>query len=157
MNFENHKIFGKTVNEMDEKIAQIMSIYGIPLLRISIGIVFFWFGILKPFGLSSAQELVENTVFFIEPQIFIPILGIWEVLIGISLIVKRLNRLGILLLFAQMPGTFLPLILLPDVTWSGFLVPTLEGQYIIKNLVLISAGLVIGSRVRSETDTIPMD
>lgn len=150
MSVLNKRILGKTINDWDLLITNFMNDISIPALRLSIGIIFVWFGILKPFGLSSAQELVENTIYFIPPKIFIPILGIWEVIIGLSLIIKRLNRLGILLLFMQMIGTFLPLIILPEVTWSGFLIPTLEGQYIIKNLVLISSGLVIGSQVRNK-------
>lgn len=150
MSVLNKRILGKTINDWDLLITNFMNDISIPALRLSIGVIFVWFGILKPFGLSSAQELVENTIYFIPPKIFIPILGIWEVIIGLSLIIKRLNRLGILLLFMQMIGTFLPLIILPEVTWSGFLIPTLEGQYIIKNLVLISSGLVIGSQVRNK-------
>lgn len=150
MSVLDKRILGKTINDWDLLITNFMNDISIPALRLSIGIIFVWFGILKPFGLSSAQELVENTIYFIPPKIFIPILGIWEVIIGLSLIIKRLNRLGILLLFMQMIGTFLPLIILPEVTWSGFLIPTLEGQYIIKNLVLISSGLVIGSQVRNK-------
>lgn len=150
MSVLDKRILGKTINDWDLLITNFMNDISIPALRLSIGVIFVWFGILKPFGLSSAQELVENTIYFIPPKIFIPILGIWEVIIGLSLIIKRLNRLGILLLFMQMIGTFLPLIILPEVTWSGFLIPTLEGQYIIKNLVLISSGLVIGSQVRNK-------
>lgn len=150
MSVLDKRILGKTINDWDLLITNFMNDISIPALRLSIGVIFVWFGILKPFGLSSAQELVENTIYFIPPNIFIPILGIWEVIIGLSLIIKRLNRLGILLLFMQMIGTFLPLIILPEVTWSGFLIPTLEGQYIIKNLVLISSGLVIGSQVRNK-------
>lgn len=150
MSVLDKRILGKTINDWDLLITNFMNDISIPALRLSIGVIFVWFGILKPLGLSSAQELVENTIYFIPPNIFIPILGIWEVIIGLSLIIKRLNRLGILLLFMQMIGTFLPLIILPEVTWSGFLIPTLEGQYIIKNLVLISSGLVIGSQVRNK-------
>lgn len=150
MSVLDKRILGKTINDWDLLITNFMNDISIPALRLSIGVIFVWFGILKPLGLSSAQELVENTIYFIPPKIFIPILGIWEVIIGLSLIIKRLNRLGILLLFMQMIGTFLPLIILPEVTWSGFLIPTLEGQYIIKNLVLISSGLVIGSQVRNK-------
>ncbi|MCE7735157.1 MAG: DoxX family membrane protein [Candidatus Heimdallarchaeota archaeon] len=150
MSVLDRRILGKTINDWDLAITKFMNEISMPALRFSIGVVFVWFGILKPFGLSSALELVENTIYFIPPEIFVPILGIWEVMIGISLIIKKLNRLGILLLFTQMIGTFLPLIILPEVTWSGFLIPTLEGQYIIKNLVLISSGLVIGSQVRNK-------
>lgn len=121
-----------------------------PLLaRVSLAIVFIWFGALKPFRISPADELIVRTVYWLDPDIFIPILGVWEVAIGICLVVRPLIRLGILLLFLQMPGTFLPLVLLPEVCFTHIpWAPSLEGQYIIKNLVLISAALVIGGTVR---------
>ena len=134
--------------QLDRRIAATMDDIGPWLLRISLAIVFIWFGILKPLGLSTANELVARTVVWFPPKIFIPILGIWEVTIGVCMLIKPLNRLGILLLLLQMPGTMLPLFLLPDVCFTAPFVPTLEGQYIIKNLVLISAAIVVGGAVR---------
>ena len=135
---------------LDQKITGWMANYGLLILRISLGIVFFWFGMLKFFrGLSPAEELVRNTVYFIDPDIFIPILAAWESLIGLGLITGKFLRITILLLFLQMPGTALPLIILPATVWTVFPYGlTLEGQYIVKNLVLIGAGLVIGATVR---------
>ena len=119
------------------------------LLRLSLGIVFIWFGALKPLRISSADELIERTVYWLDPDIFIPLLGAWEMAIGLCLLIHPLIRLGILLLFLQMPGTFLPLVLLPHVCFTRIpWAPTLEGQYIIKNLVLISAAIVVGGTVR---------
>jgi uncharacterized membrane protein YkgB len=120
------------------------------IMRIGLGIVFFWFGTLKLVpGLSPAEELVRNTVYFVDPDIFLPILAIWEMLIGLGLIFAKFMRLTLLLLFLQMPGTALPLLILPEVVWTSFPFGlTLEGQYIIKNLVLIGAGLVLGGTVR---------
>jgi len=130
-----------------------MKRYGLLLLRISLGVIFLWFGLLKFFeGLSPAEDLVRNTIYFIDPDLFIPILALWESLIGLGLITGRYMRLTLLLLFLQMPGTALPLIVLPENVWTIFpYALTLEGQYIIKNLVLISAGLVLGATVRSDT------
>ena len=133
----------------DRRIAATMAQWGPPLLRISMGIVFIWFGILKPLGMSPAQALVERTVYWFDPKIFVPFLGWWEVAIGVGLLIRPLIRLAILLLFLQIPGTALPLFLLPEVCFTH--VPyglTLEGQYIVKNLVLISAALVVGGTVR---------
>lgn len=145
----NFRIFGHSIDEIDKSITMFLQKYSHRLLRYSLGIVFFWFGALKLVNKSPANELIEKTVFWFPSNIFIPILGIWEVAIGIFLIIRKLNRVAIFLLLAQMVGTFLPLILLPNITFSTFpIVPTLEGQYIIKNLVLISAALVIGSNVR---------
>ena len=135
---------------IDRRIAGVMERYGIRLLRISLGVIFIWFGALKLFeGLSPAEELVKRTVYWFSPEVFFPILGVWEVLIGVGLLFRPLLRAALLLLFLQMPGTFLPLILLPEVCFTAFPYGlTLEGQYIIKNLILISAALVVGGTVR---------
>jgi uncharacterized membrane protein YkgB len=123
--------------------------YGHVSLRISLALVFIWFGILKPFHLSPAQELVERTVVWFPAEIFVPILGWWEVAIGVGLLFRPLIRAAIFLLLLQMPGTMLPLVLLPDVCFSQLPFGlTLEGQYIVKNLILISAALVVGGTVR---------
>ena len=142
----------RTYDELDIFITKFMSKWGITFLRYSLGVIYIWFGILKPFGLSPAQELVENTVYWFDnPKTFVPILGWWEVVIGLTMCIKPLIRVSIFLLFIQMPGTFLPLILLPEVCFSNFPFGlTLEGQYIVKNLIIISAALVVGSTVRNK-------
>lgn len=139
-----------TFDEVDEQLTALMNRYGSTLLRYAIGVVFVWFGALKAIGVSPAGDLVAATVYFVPADLFVPILGVWEVTIGLCLLYRRLIRIGILLLAAQMPGTFLPLILLPDVVFTVFPYGlTIEGQYIVKNLVLISAALVVGGTVRS--------
>ena len=136
-------------NIIDHAIASWMERHGLLLLRISLALVFIWFGALKPFRISPADDLIQRTVYWFDPDVFIPILGAWEVLIGACLLMRPLIRVAILLLFLQMPGTFLPLVLLPDVCFTHVpWAPTLEGQYIIKNLVLISAAIVVGGTVR---------
>jgi uncharacterized membrane protein YphA (DoxX/SURF4 family) len=144
------KIATKYFDKLDKKITEWMGKYGLLVLRVCLGIIFLWFGILKFFkGLSPAEDLVRNTIYFMDPDIFIPILALWESLIGLGLITGKYMRLTLLLLFLQMPGTALPLIILPEKVWTIFPYGlTLEGQYIIKNLVLISAGLVLGATVR---------
>ncbi len=139
-----------TFDKKDEAITGWMARYALIIMRIGLGIIFLWFGALKYWpGLSPAEELVRNTVYFVNPDFFIPVLATWEVLIGIGLIAGKFMRLTLLLLFLQMPGTALPIFLLPDVVWTSFPFGlTLEGQYIIKNLVLVSAGLVLGATVR---------
>lgn len=136
-------------DRVDRTIAQYMDRLGIPTLRIALAVVFIWFGGLKLVGGSPAAELVENTVYVVPADVFVPVLGVWEVLIGVCLLYRPLIRVGILLLFLQMPGTFLPVLLLPDVVFTTF--PhqlTVEGQYIVKNLVIIGAALVVGGTVR---------
>ena len=144
------KLVNKYLKKIDESITNWMARAGLKFLRIGLGIVFFWFGILKFIpGVSPAEELVRNTIYFLDTNTFVPILAAWETLIGIGLITGKFMRLTLLLLFLQMPGTALPLIILPDIVWNIFPYGlTLEGQYIIKNLVLIGAGLVLGGTVR---------
>jgi len=136
-------------------IVSFMKRYSILLLRISLGIVFFWFGILKFFpGLSPADEIatvtIEKLTFgLIPPGVSIIILAAWETLIGIGFLSGKYLRITLFLFFTQMAGTMTPLLLFPAETFTRFpYAPTLEGQYIIKNLVLISAGLVLGATVR---------
>ena len=139
------------LNDLDSRIAGWMYRYGHVFLRISLAVIFVWFGILKVFGLSPAQALVERTVVWFPPETFVPLLGWWEVAIGVGLLIRPLIRPAIFLLALQMPGTMLPLLLLPDVCYTQFPFGlTLEGQYIIKNLILISAALVIGGTVRQK-------
>jgi len=74
------------------------------------------------------------------------LLGLWEIAIGIAFLIPSLNRIGLVLLAFQMPGTFLPLVLLPEICFT--VIPfglTLEGQYIVKNLVIIGSAFVIGA------------
>ena len=128
---------------------------GVTALRWSLGVVFFWFGVLKYFPHASpAETLASRTILVLTfghvgPALSLPILASWECLIGLGLITGLAKRVTLALLFAQMLGTLLPLFFFRSETFSSFpFVPTLEGQYIIKNLVLISAGIVIGATVR---------
>jgi len=141
----------RQLDRVDSLIIEQMDRWSVPVLRAAIGIVFIWFGLLKVVGLSPAEPLIAATVYVISPSQFIPILGVWEVIIGLCLLYRPLIRVGILLLFLQLPGTFLPIIILPEVVFTTFPYGlTVEGQYIVKNLVIIGAALVIGGTVRSE-------
>jgi uncharacterized membrane protein YphA (DoxX/SURF4 family) len=135
---------------LDRRITHWMARAGIPILRVALGLVFVWFGALKLFpGMSPAEELVIATVPWIPGRVFLPILAVWEIVIGLGFITGRALRLTILLLFLQMPGTLAPIVLLPGEVFTAFPFGlTLVGQYIVKNLVLIAAALVIGATVR---------
>ena len=143
----NIPVFGD-VKKFDLTLIRFLNKVSMPALQISLGVIFIWFGLLKVAGDSPANELITKTVYWFNPDIFIPILGIWEALIGICLLVPSFIRVGLALLALQMPGTFLPLILLPEVCFqSNIFDLTLEGQYIVKNLVLIGAAMVVGARL----------
>ena len=138
---------------IDHSISAFMRRFGVIALRLSLGIIFIWFGILKPFGLSPAEPLVKETVRWIplfEPQTWVIVIGWWEVAIGITFLFHKTTRVAIALLFLQMIGTFMPLVLLPEVTFQADRIPfapTMEGQYILKNLLIISAALVLGGTI----------
>lgn len=142
------------ISVIDQRISTTMHRLSEPALRISFGFIFIWFGILKPLGVSAAIPLVLKTVSFLpmfQPETWVDIIGWWEVLIGILFLFRRTTRIAILLLFLQMGGTVLPLFILPEITFQagGFpFIPTMEGQYIIKNVMIISAALVIGGTVK---------
>jgi uncharacterized membrane protein YkgB len=146
--------FQSVFERIDTRITRWMARYSLDVLRFALGVIFIWFGALKFIpGLSPAEELVRNTIYFVNPDFFIPILAAWEVVIGVGFLsgffTNKLQRATILLLFLQMIGAALPLVLLPEVVWTNFpFVLTLEGQYIIKNLVIIGSALVIGATVR---------
>ena len=141
-------------DQMDRSISTFMRRWGIIALRISLGIIFIWFGALKPLGLSPAEPLVIATVGWLplfDGPSWLSIIGWWEVAIGITFLFRRTIRVAIALLALQMVGTFMPLILLPAVTFQAGhapYAPTMEGQYIIKNLLILSAALVVGGTVR---------
>jgi uncharacterized membrane protein YkgB len=143
------------LDPIDIRITSWMARHGITFTRLALGIVFLWFGAIKfvP-GWSPAADLASRTISrlsfgVIGPAISLPLLAAWESLIGIGLLSGRFLRITLLLLFVQMPGTMMPLILFPGETFRIFpYAPTLEGQYIIKNLVLVSAAIVIGATVR---------
>ncbi|MBS9774329.1 MAG: DoxX family membrane protein [Tenacibaculum sp.] len=140
---------GQKIKKIDENIWKVMHKIGKPCLRISFAIVFIWFGLLKPFGLSPAEGLLRETVTWLpfgSPDNWLIIIGYWEACIGVLFLFKKTLRIAIALLFLQMVGTFMPLIFLPEVTFqnNNILTLTMEGQYIIKNVFIISAALVLG-------------
>jgi uncharacterized membrane protein YphA (DoxX/SURF4 family) len=149
------KAVRKVFDRIDAWLTRTMARSGLTLLRWSVGIVFLWFGVLKFFpGLSPAQELATRTISVltfgrIEPSTSLWLLAAWETLIGIGLLFNLFMRGTLFLLWLQMLGTITPLFLFPTDAFTRIpYAPTLEGQYIIKNLVLISAGIVLGATVR---------
>ncbi len=148
------------LDAFDRRVAGFMRHWGMVALRISLAVIFVWFGLLKPLGMSPAQPLVRATVDWmplLSPEIWVAVIGWWEVVIGVTFLFHRTVRIAIGLLAIQMAGTFLPLVILPSVVFQpgGIpFAPTMEGQYIIKNLVIIAAALVVGGTVRGRGDVL---
>lgn len=142
-------------DRLDLAVTTRLAAVAIPFLRIALGVVFLWFGALKfvP-GLSPAENLAGRTVKAltlgaVPVAVAVPVLATWEVLIGLGLVTGRFLRATLLLLVVQMLGTLTPLVLFPSETFTSFpAVPTLEGQYILKNLVLVAAAMAVGATVR---------
>lgn len=146
------KVGSFTFGRCDKIAAEWMHQHGQTLLKYSLSIIFIWLGALKPLGLSPVNDLVKNTITWLPSDIFIPILGLWEITIGIFLLIKPLLRVALTLLFLQLFGTVLPLFILPDVCFIKFpYALTLEGQYIIKNCVILSVAIVVGGGLSKES------
>jgi len=135
---------------VDHGMVRFMDTYGIELLRISVAVVFIWFGLLKIIDRSPVYDLVARTVYWVSPDFFVPFLGVWEVVVGVGLLFRLALRLTLFLFWLQLAGTFLVLVLRPDISFQhgNPLLLTTEGEFVIKNLVLIAAGLVIGATVQ---------
>ncbi len=123
----------------------------VPLARTAIFIVYFWFGLLKLLGLSPAgplvQALFQKTIWFMQFPTFYFFFSLFEMTIGIIFLIRGWERLAIFLLGLHLLTTILPLFFLPQIAWQGFLVPTLEGQYIIKNILIVAVAVVVGSKL----------
>ncbi len=123
----------------------------VPLARFGLFVIFVWFGLLKVIGQSPASPLVQNLFEHTIPMMsfgtFIVLFGLFEVLIGVLFIIPTCERLVIPLLLVHMTTTFMPLFIIPEATWTRAFVPTLEGQYIIKNLALLASAAGIAAHL----------
>jgi len=128
-----------------------LSRISIPFVRISLFVVYFYFGLLKVVGLSPAEfivhELWSHTLSFIPFNYFVIFFGLLEMAIGIIFLIPGKERLALYLLIPHMITTFGPLVLLPQYTWKGFMIPTLAGHYIIKNLIIIALAITVASKI----------
>ncbi|MCU0660359.1 MAG: hypothetical protein MUD00_01980 [Candidatus Pacebacteria bacterium] len=140
------------IEKADDSIIRYMKRVFPLVSRIALFVVFFWFGVLKVLEVSPASplvgELLERALPFLSFDSFIVWFGIFECLIGLTFLFKGLERFSIALLVPHMLMTFGPLVLLPEIAWSQSFVPTLEGQYIIKNLAIIALAMGIAAHLR---------
>ncbi len=148
--------FTSAVDHFDTRFVGFLNRWSLLFLRVSLVIVFLWFGVLKLFpGMSPAEELVTattNILFFglIPSREAVALIGIWEVVIGLGLLTGLFMRATLALLALQMVGAFSPLVLFPLATFiNPPFSPSLEGQYILKNVVIVAAALVLGANVRA--------
>ena len=141
----------ETIQKTDEHIIHFLRRISIPAARIAIFVVFFWFGLLKLIGLSPAGSLVhslfDQTIHFMAFDTFYFLFAAFECVIGILFLIPGAERVVFPLLLLHMVTTALPLFFLTDIVWQQPFVPTLEGQYIIKNLVIIAAAIGLVSHL----------
>ncbi len=145
----------REIDFADRRIARWLARYSLTLLRVGMGVIFIWFGAIKfvP-GLSPAEDLALRTIGIltwgtIPAELSRVLLATLECAIGLGFLTGRLMRATLLLLAVQMAGTLTPLVLFSgEVFGSGLYAPTLEGQYILKKLILLGAGAVLGATVR---------
>jgi putative oxidoreductase len=142
------------LDRINAVITRLLARYSVELLRISLGLVFLGFGGLKFFpGLSPAADLAGETMEkltlgLIPGGVGIVLVAMVETAIGFFLITGKYLRLGLALLGVAMVGILSPLVLLPDELFARPYEPTLEGQYVLKDIVLLAAGLVVAASVK---------
>jgi uncharacterized membrane protein YkgB len=141
-------------DRLDAAIVAWLDRYGFTILRLALGLVFLWFGALKVVGKSPVEDLVADTLFWLPRDVALYGIGTLEIVIGLCLLFGIAMRVVLLLFFLQMAGTFLVLLTQPERAFQDGnpLLLTTDGEFVIKNLVLIGAGLVVGSRVRGRRE-----
>lgn len=151
----------QTIERFDARVINFFRKYSDEFARFSFFIVFFWFGILKTFQISPAGPLVldllNNTFLrFISESTFMISFGLFEMLIGLLILTPRMERITFFLMLLHLITTAMPLWVLPEITWDSYLAPSLIGQYIIKNMVLLASGMMLFARIKpmSETHTV---
>lgn len=145
------------VRRADRVLVPFVRRWGIPVLRWALAVTFIWFGALKVFDVSPVSDLVASTVYFIDPAWFVPSLGVVEILVGLGLITRVWLRLVLGVMSLQLVGTFLVFFLLPDVAFQegNPLLLTTQGEFVVKNTVLLGAAMVVGARLDASREEIP--
>ena len=139
------------VETATDRALELARRFGPAVLRVSLAVVFVWFGALKVLGVSPVAEFVANTVPFLPGDLFVLGLGVVEVVLGAALVMGRSPLIG-LAIAAHLAGTFLALLTQPEVTFQGgnLTLLTTEGEFVIKNLVLIGAALTVAGHSRRQ-------
>jgi uncharacterized membrane protein YkgB len=140
--------------QIDGRIVELAAKWFEPAARIAIFIIYFWFGILKLVGLSPATPLATAlTSHTIGMQYFTAsfrALALYECLVGIFILIPAMTRISFVLIIIHMGIVSSPLVIVANVAWTHPMVPTLEGQYIIKDLAIIALAIgLLGQQRRS--------
>lgn len=137
----------RSTNRAEPFHVRMLRRFSVPLLRIALGVVFVWFGALKVAGVTPVGDLVAGAVPWFDPAWFVPALGAFEVVLGLLLMSGRLVGWTCAAMIAHLCGTFLVYVTQPDVAFQGGnpLLMTTEGEFVAKNIVLITAGLVVAA------------
>lgn len=135
------------IDRYEQAITAFLRRWSLPLLRVSLGIVYVWFGALKIAGASPVLGLIQNLYSSYPEPLFCVIIGIWELLVGLGFLSGKFLRTTIVLMLAQMGGVMSGLFMRPDLFFQDAnpLLLTYDGEFLIKNLVLIAASLVIAA------------
>jgi uncharacterized membrane protein YkgB len=138
----------------ENRTVAVLQRISVPFLRISLGLTFIWFGALKAAGVSPVASLVAHTMPFLDPHWFVPALGVFEVVLGIALMMRRNLRIVVPVLIAHLAGTFLVLVTQPALAFqhgNPLLLSTI-GEFVVKNVILIAAAMVLASRLPARDD-----
>jgi putative oxidoreductase len=137
------------------QLDRLLRRFSLPLLRASLGLVFVWFGALKVADVTPAKELVAGTVPWLDADWLVPVLGWFEIVIGAALISGFLLGWVCAGMVAHLCGTFLTVLMQPDIMFQhgNPLMLTMEGEFVAKNLVLITAALVLATWARRRPTT----
>lgn len=136
-------------DRLDARVVSWLDRLGHPLHRVTLALVFLWFGTLKLYGHPTATTILAHTVFIGQPDVTVRLLGAWEAAIGLCLLFPAMVRIALPLLLLRLLGTAAAMVIRSDVCFANSpLVPTPEGQYLVKDLMLFGAAAVIGGSVR---------
>jgi uncharacterized membrane protein YkgB len=151
-----HMELTQRIGQVDRSIIRFLQKTAIPTLRITLGIVYIWFGALKVFGVSPVTDLLAKTLHPLPEKLVVPCIGVWEMAVGIGLLFRIALRVTLALFFLQLAGTFSTMLRRPQDTFqdNNPLLLTKDGEFVLKNLVLLAAGIAVGSRVHRESEEI---
>lgn len=146
------EVMWSQIQKIKERLVTLTQRYAHRVHRVSLGVLYMWFGLLKPLGQETTTSLLAHTIYWGNPEFMVLVLGWWEVLIGVCLIVRPWVRIAVFFLALRLPGILLAFALEPDILFRTFpFAPTPEGQYLIKDLTLFVATLSIAELLEEES------